>query len=64
MKKDNRFIISYVNNNDFSTKTMILVDKYTGVNYLFAKQGECGGLSVMLDANGNPIVTPSDQLPQ
>jgi hypothetical protein len=36
----------------------ILVDKETGVNYLFAFSGYSGGLTPLLDADGKPIVTP------
>ena len=35
----------------------ILVDKVTGVNYLFIKAGYGGGLTPLLDENGKPIVT-------
>ncbi len=36
----------------------ILVDKETGVNYLFRSSGYAGGLTVLLDKNGKPIITP------
>ena len=36
---------------------MILVDKATGVNYLFIKSGYGAGLTPLLDENGKPIVT-------
>ena len=36
---------------------MILVDKATGVNYLFVKSGYGGGLTPLLDENGKPVVT-------
>jgi len=34
-----------------------LVDKKTGVNYLWTTGGYAGGLTVLVDAEGNPIVT-------
>ena len=37
---------------------MILVDKETGVNYLFASSGYAGGLTPLLDREGKPVVTP------
>lgn len=40
------------------TVTEIWVDKETGVNYLFHKDGYGGGLTALLDAEGKPIVTP------
>ena len=36
----------------------IWVDRKTGVNYLFHASGYAGGLTVLVDANGKPIVTP------
>ena len=41
--------------------TVILVDKETGVNYLYHSSGYSGGLTVMLDKNGKPIVTSSEE---
>lgn len=38
----------------------IIVDTQTGVNYLLASAGETGGLCVLVDANGKPIVTHPD----
>jgi len=35
----------------------IWVDKETGVNYLFRSAGYAGGMSVLLDANGKPVIT-------
>ena len=39
----------------------IWVDKETGVNYLFHASGYAGGLTVMLDKDGKPIVTPINE---
>lgn len=36
---------------------VIIVDKATGVNYLFVKSGYGAGLTPLLDENGKPIVT-------
>lgn len=36
----------------------IWVDKQTGVNYLFHASGYAGGLTVMVDRDGKPIVSP------
>ena len=35
----------------------IWVDKETGVNYLFCSSGYAGGLTVLLDKDGKPVVT-------
>lgn len=37
---------------------MIVVDKETGVNYLFASSGNAGGITPLLDREGKPVITP------
>lgn len=56
-KKDKRFIIKK-ESGSYPLTTYVLVDKKTGVNYLYAAGGYSGGLTVLVDALGNPIVTP------
>ncbi len=36
----------------------IWVDRETGVNYLWHEDGYSGGLTPLLDARGNVVVTP------
>ena len=36
----------------------IWVDRQTGVNYVFHCSGNAGGMTVLLDRNGNPVITP------
>lgn len=36
----------------------IWVDRETGVNYLFHGSGNAGGLTVLLNADGKPVITP------
>lgn len=38
---------------------LVLVDKKTGVNYLFVQSGYAGGLTPLLDAEGKPVITPT-----
>lgn len=52
-KKDKRFLVKKE-----KSGTFIFVDKKTGVNYLYVQTGYSGGLTVLVDAQGNPIVTP------
>ena len=54
-----RFIIVYEQEDGIlSVETKkILVDKVTGVNYLFIKAGYGAGITPLLDENGKPIVT-------
>lgn len=42
----------------FTTEIKILLDKETGVNYVFYQTGYAGGLTPLLDADGKPVVTP------
>ncbi|KEI00122.1 xylan 1,4-beta-xylosidase (plasmid) [Clostridium botulinum] len=35
----------------------VIVDKETGVNYLYVSNGTSGGLTVLLDSDGKPIIT-------
>ena len=58
-KKEERFIKVYSENLGCE---MILVDKKTGVNYLFVQSGYAGGLTPLRNADGRPIVTPVSQL--
>lgn len=61
--KEDRFIKTVVDNGGFSDNYMaIYVDRQTGVNYLFSSCGNAGGLTVLVDAQGKPIVTPPSQL--
>ena len=39
----------------------VFVDKQTGVNYLFINDGYAGGLTVLLDKDGKPVVTPVNE---
>lgn len=40
---------------------VVLVDRETGVNYLFVHMGYAGGLTPLLDADGKPVVTRDAQ---
>ena len=54
-----RFIKTVVDNGGFSDNYMaIYVDKQTGVNYLFSSCGNAGGLTVLLNRDGTPVVSP------
>ena len=57
MRQDDRFIRIYtkgaMNTNE------IWVDRETGVNYLFHAAGYAGGLCVLVDKDGKPVVTDS-----
>ena len=56
--KEDRFIKTVVDSGGFSENYMaIYVDKKTGVNYLFSSYGNAGGMCVLVDRDGRPIVT-------
>ena len=54
-KKEERFVRVYSENLGCE---QILVDRLTGVNYLFVQSGYAGGLTVLLDRNGQPVISP------
>ena len=54
-KKEKRFEKVY---SQEMGSVIIVVDKQTGVNYLFAQSGYAGGLTPLLNADGTPVVTP------
>lgn len=62
---ENRFVKTSMQQHGMANRTYVLVDRETGVNYLLAgflaSSGiTCAGMSVLVDQNGNPIVTPVD----
>ena len=58
MAGDKRFIKIYTQGGSLTQLIQIWVDKQTGVNYLFTQSGYAGGLTPLLDRDGNPVVTP------
>ena len=56
MSKD-RFDIQEKESVSLMTETMVIIDKETGVHYLFVHRGYGGGLTPLLDADGKPIIT-------
>ncbi len=56
MKNDDRFFRVYTEGSEFGTKREILVDRETGVQYLFVKSGYGAGLTPLLDRDGKPMV--------
>jgi len=40
------------------TVTEIWVDRETGVNYLYHRDGYSGGLTPLLDREGKPVISP------
>lgn len=55
-KSDRRFEVIHKEGTMSGFK--IIVDKETGVNYLFSWDGYGGGITVLLDKDGKPVITP------
>ena len=58
MADDKRFIKTYTQGGFADNLMQIWVDKKTGVNYLYSASGYPGGLTVLLNRDGTPVVTP------
>lgn len=56
-KKDERFVKVLDEGSGFSWQRTIWVDRETGVNYLWVASGYGGGLTVLLDRDGKPVVS-------
>lgn len=54
---DKRFEFKKAEKEGLMTDALIIVDKETGVNYLFVRSGYGAGLTPLIDAEGKPIVT-------
>ena len=57
MAKDKRFVKVYSQEGFVDNTMQIWVDKQTGVNYLYSACGYSGGLTVLLNRDGTPVVT-------
>lgn len=57
---DKRFERTY-KQSGFTTGMEIIVDKETGVNYLWVKSGYAGGLTPLLNRDGTPVITPVER---
>lgn len=57
-KKDERFVKAFEEGSAFGWQRAVFVDRQTGVNYLYVSSGYGGGLTVLLGADGKPVVTP------
>ena len=57
--KSDRFVCTEVSGGAFDTQICrVLVDRETGVNYLWTVSGYAGGLTVLVNAEGKPVITP------
>lgn len=65
-KKESRFIVTETYGGGFSElgTQKVLVDKQTGVNYLFVHSGYGVSMTPLLDRDGKPIVTNTNFGPE
>lgn len=54
-KKDSRFV-KVLEDSGFISSSEIWVDTQTGVQYLFHSNGNAAGLTVLVDAEGKPLL--------
>ena len=59
-KQDERFKRVYADGGELRDdgRRQILVDTETGVHYLVWKSGYAGGITPLLDSEGNVVITP------
>ena len=57
MADDKRFIKTYTQGGFAENLMQVWVDKQTGVNYLYSASGYSGGLTVLLNRDGTPVIT-------
>ena len=55
MAKEQRFVKTFTQGK-FAT-IEIWVDTETGVNYVFRQNGHSGGMTVLLDRDGKPVIS-------
>ena len=58
MADDKRFVVVYKQGGFVDPGVKILVDKQTGVNYMWTESGYAGGLTPLLNRDGTVVVTP------
>ena len=58
MAEQKRFVKTYSQGGFANPSMEIWVDRQTGVNYLWTASGYAGGLTVLLDRDGKPVITP------
>jgi hypothetical protein len=57
MADEKRFIKTYTQGGFAENLMQVWVDRKTGVNYLYSAAGNSGGLTVLLNREGTPVVT-------
>jgi hypothetical protein len=55
-KKETDRFVKVLEESGFITSSEIWVDTQTGVQYLYHSSGNSGGLTVLVDADGKPLL--------
>ena len=55
-KKETDRFVKVLKESGFITSSEIWVDTQTGVQYLYHSSGNSGGLTVLVDADGKPLL--------
>ncbi|MGE4483765.1 MAG: DUF6440 family protein [Oscillospiraceae bacterium] len=53
-----RFEVIHKEGLSLGESVKIIVDKKTGINYMFVSSGYSGGITALLERDGNPVITP------
>ena len=56
---ENRFVIS--KRKSLLRSTMVITDTKTGVQYLYVRAGYSGGLTLLVDTEGKPLIERKDK---
>ena len=56
-KEKNQRCVRILDESGFVTANELWVDRHTGVTYLFHYNGNAAGLTVLVDANGKPVIS-------
>ncbi len=58
MAKEKRFVNTFSQGGFAENRMEVWVDRQTGVNYLYCGAGYGGGLTVLTNRDGSPVITP------
>ncbi len=61
MARNKRFIWEKAQNG-LMKEISVIIDRETGINYLFVQEGYAGGLTPLLGKDGKPVVTPPNEI--
>ncbi len=58
---ERRFIIVKEKSDRMMTTVEVVIDLFTGVQYLFVSEGSSGGLTVLVGPDGKPLIADLEQ---